>query len=77
MDINEFINRYGILVTVNNVEVLYRATNDIDIANETYDEYYKYITGVYDKDNYHIIIKITDYELGTHVKKFDSIEDKT
>lgn len=77
MDINEFISRYGISATVNNTEVLYRATKDINIANKTYDEYYKYITELYNKDDYHIVIMINDYELGTHVRKFDSIEDKT
>lgn len=77
MDINEFICRYGISAIINNIEVLYRTTNDINMANTTYDEYYKYITEVYDKDDYHIIITITDYELGTHIRKFDSIEDKT
>lgn len=77
MDLNEFINRYSISAIINNIEVLYNVTNDINIANVTYDEYYKYITEVYDKDEYHIIITITDYELGTHIRKFDSIEDKT
>lgn len=77
MDLSEFICRYGISATINNIEVLYRVTNDINMANTTYDEYYKYITEVYDKDDYHIIIIITDYELGTHIRKFDSIEDKT
>lgn len=77
MDISEFICRYGISVTINDIEVLYRVTNDINMANKTYDEYYKYITEVYDKNDYHIIIIITDYELGTHIRKFDSIEDKT
>lgn len=77
MDINEFICRYGISAIINNIEVLYRTTNDINMANTTYDKYYKYITEVYDKDDYHIIITITDYELGTHIRKFDSIEDKT
>lgn len=77
MDIGEFICRYGISATINDIEVLYRVTNDINMANKTYDEYYKYITEVYDKNDYHIIIIITDYELGTHIRKFDSIEDKT
>lgn len=77
MDINEFICRYSISAIVNNIEVLYRVTNDVNMANVTYDEYYKYITEVYDKNDYHIIITITDYELGTHIRKFDSIEDKT
>lgn len=77
MDISEFICRYGISATINDIEVLYRVTNDINMANKTYDEYYKYITEVYDKNDYHIIIVITDYELGTHIRKFDSIEDKT
>lgn len=74
---SEFICRYGISATINDIEVLYRVTNDINMANKTYDEYYKYITEVYDKNDYHIIIIITDYELGTHIRKFDSIEDKT
>lgn len=77
MNIEEFVNRYGISAIINSIEVLYRVTNDINMANVTYDEYYKYITEVYDKDDYHIIIKITDYELGTDIRKFDSIEDKT
>lgn len=77
MDLNEFINRYSISAIINDIEVLYRVTNDINMANVTYDEYYKYITEVYNKDDYHIIITITDYELGTHIRKFDSIEDKT
>lgn len=77
MNVEDFINRYSISATVNGLEVLYNATNDENIANEKYDEYYKHITEVYNKDNYHIIIKITDYELGTHIRKFDSIEDKT
>lgn len=77
MNVEDFINRYGISAIINNIEVLYRVTNDINMANVTYDEYYKYITEVYNKDNYHIIIKITDYELGTYIRKFDSIEDKT
>lgn len=77
MDIDEIINRYSISVTVDNIEVLYRSTNNEDNANNIYDEYYKYITGVYDCDKYHIVIKIIDYELGTHIRKFDSIEDKT
>ena len=77
MDINDIISRYAISVTVDGVEILYRAENDENIANNIYDEYYKHITGVYDRDKYHIIIKIVDYELGTYIKKFDSIEDKT
>lgn len=77
MNINDFIDRYSISAIINNIEVLCRTTNDINMANVTYDEYYKHITEVYDKDNYHIIITITDYELGTHIKKFDSIEDRT
>ena len=77
MNIEEFVNRYAISTIINNIEVLYFTTNDINIANKTYDEYYKYITEVYNKDNHHIIIKITDYELGTYIRKFDSIEDKT
>lgn len=79
MDINEMINRYGISATVNGLEVLYNATNDENIANEKYEKYLECITGIYDNniDNYHIVIKIIDYELGTYIKKFDSIEDKT
>ena len=42
MNISEFICRYGISATINNIEVLYRVTNDINMANKTYDEYYKY-----------------------------------
>ena len=57
MDINDIISRYAISVTVDNVEILYRASNDENTANNIYDEYYKYITGVYDKDKYHIIVK--------------------
>ena len=76
MDIDDIINRYGISVLVDNIKILYRATNDIDDANKIYDEYYKYITGVYDKDTYHIIIRLVDYDLGTCIRKFDSIEDK-
>lgn len=79
MIVKEFINRYGISATVNGLEVLYNATNDENIANEKYEKYLECITGIYDNNinNYHIIIKITDYELGTHIRKFDSIEDKT
>lgn len=77
MNIDEIINRYSISVIVDNAEILYRVTNDENIANNIYDEYYKYITGVYDCDKYHIVIKIIDYELGTYIRKFDSIEDKT
>lgn len=77
MDINDFINRYSISAIIDNIEVLYRTTNDINMANKTYDEYYKYITEIYDKNDHHIIIIITDYELGTYIRKFDSIEDKT
>lgn len=77
MDINDIIARYAISVTVDDIEILYRVSDNEDVANNTYDEYYKHITGVYDCDKYHIIIKIMDYELGTYIKKFDSIEDKT
>ena len=77
MDINDIIARYAISVTVDDIEILYRVSDNEDVANNTYDEYYKHITGVYDCDKYHIIIKIVDYELGTYIKKFDSIEDKT
>lgn len=77
MDINDIIARYVISVTVDDIEILYRVSDNEDVANNTYDEYYKHITGVYDCDKYHIIIKIMDYELGTYIKKFDSIEDKT
>lgn len=77
MDINDIIVRYAISVTVDDIEILYRVSDNEDVANNTYDEYYKHITGVYDCDKYHIIIKIVDYELGTYIKKFDSIEDKT
>lgn len=77
MDINDIIARYAISVTVDDIEILYRVSDNEDVANNIYDEYYKYITGVYDCDKYHIIIKIVDYELGTYIRKFDSIEDKT
>ena len=77
MDIDEIISRYSISVEVDDIEILYRVTNNKDTANDTYDEYYKHITGVYDKEKYHIVIKIIDYNLGTHIRKFDSIEDKT
>lgn len=77
MDINDIIARYAISVTVDDIEILYRVSDNEDVANNIYDEYYKHITGVYDCDKYHIIIKIMDYELGTHIRKFDSIEDKT
>ena len=77
MDIDEIIARYAVSVTVDDIEILYRFSNNEDIANKTYDEYYKHVTGVYDKDKYHIVIKIIDYELGTYIRKFDSIEDKT
>lgn len=74
-DIKELIARYYVSAIIDGEEKLCHIDNIEEEAVKKYEEYFDWFTLKYNIDEHHIIIVLHDYDLGTDIKKYDSIED--
>lgn len=74
-DIKELIARYCVSVIIDGKEQLCHIDNIEEEAIKKYEEYFDWFTLQYNVDEHHIVIILHDYDLGTDIKKYDSIED--
>lgn len=74
-DIRELIARYCVSAIIDGKEQICYVNNDEMEANKKYEEYFDWFTLKYNIDEHHVEIILHDYDLGTDIRKYDSIED--
>ena len=74
-DIKELVARYYVSAIIDGKEQLCYTDNIEEEAIKKYEEYFDWFTLKYNTDEHHIVIVLHDYDLGTDIKKYDSIED--